>query len=136
MQGIWVQILVGGTRSHMLQLKIPHAARKTEDPTCHSKDSVQPDKYINNIFFLNGGLFSFFLLLLLLFFFFLVDFLHLKIKNLSAPFQTIFLSPQLGNGSQCVISVSPVNCQLVQMLLKTEWRFLKLKKEPSYDQAI
>ena len=25
-----------GTRSHILQLKIPLAATKTEDPTCHS----------------------------------------------------------------------------------------------------
>ena len=127
MQGTWVQTLVGGTRSHMLQLKTPHAARKTEDPTCHSEDSVQPDKYINKIFKRMVGFFlSFF------FSFFSVDFLHLQIKNLSAPFQTIFLSPQLGNGSQCVSSVSPVNCQLVQMLLKTEWRVLKKSKKKNH----
>ena len=71
------------------------------------------------------------------FFFVCVDFLHLKIKNLSAPSQTIFLYPQLGNRSRCLSLVSPVTCKLVQMLLKTEWRFLKkLKIEPSYDQAI
>ena len=34
-----------GTRSCMLQLKIPHAATKTEDPMSATKDLVQPNKY-------------------------------------------------------------------------------------------
>ena len=33
-----------GTRSHRQQLKNPHAAMKTEDPTCCTEDPVQPNK--------------------------------------------------------------------------------------------
>ena len=34
-----------GTRSHMLQLKIWHAAMKIEDPKCYNYDSAEPNKY-------------------------------------------------------------------------------------------
>ena len=33
-----------GTRSHMLQLQIPHATMKIEDPACCNQDPVQPSK--------------------------------------------------------------------------------------------
>ena len=36
----------GGTRSYMSHLKILHAAMKIEDPTCHSQDVAQPNKYL------------------------------------------------------------------------------------------
>ena len=32
------------TRFHMLQLKIPHAITKTEDPTHYNEDPKQPNK--------------------------------------------------------------------------------------------
>ena len=31
-------------RTHMPQLKTPHAEVKIEDPMCHNQDPVQPDK--------------------------------------------------------------------------------------------
>ena len=34
-QGAWVRSLVKGTRFHMPQLQISHAAMKMEDPACH-----------------------------------------------------------------------------------------------------
>jgi len=44
MQDAWGSIAGQGSRSHMLQQKIPHATMKTEDPTCHHKDLAQPNK--------------------------------------------------------------------------------------------
>ena len=37
--------LVRELRVHMLQLKTPHAATKTEDLKCHNQDRAQPNKY-------------------------------------------------------------------------------------------
>jgi len=48
MQGALGLIPGQGTRSHMPQLKILHATRKTEDPACViAKDLEQPNIYIN-----------------------------------------------------------------------------------------
>lgn len=52
--GAWVQSLTGGldptcrnSKICMLQLKIRHAAMKTEDPECHSQGLAQPNKENN-----------------------------------------------------------------------------------------
>ena len=37
-----------GIRFHVLQLKIPHALEKFEDPKCHNQGPGQPNKYIKN----------------------------------------------------------------------------------------
>ena len=38
-------ILGQGSRFHMLQLKIPHAAVKIEDPTSYNQDLAETNKY-------------------------------------------------------------------------------------------
>ena len=52
--GVWVQSLIGGldptcrnSKTFMLQLKIQHAAMKTEYPECHSQGLARPNKENN-----------------------------------------------------------------------------------------